>query len=87
MNEFEIKLKEYFPEIYELYVLAKDKAHNGGGETHVYKVIESLLVMNRDETTGSLYIGYSKGKITKIALNKDVLAFKPNGLIDNEKGY
>lgn len=85
MNAFESKLKEFFPEIYELYLLSKDKTLGGGGEVHVLDVIEALLEMNDDKITGSLYIGYSKGRIIKIALNKDILAGRGKSVIDNSE--
>lgn len=93
MTEFEIKLKELFPDIYALHLLSKSEDNGGGGETHIWDIVRQLIEMRTTSATGSIYINYSKGKISTITIQKEVLAFSklknlngsPNPSVDNEK--
>lgn len=76
MNNFEIQLKQFFPDIYALYLLMKDSEEGGGGEKNILILIDLLLDMNQTNKTGIIFINYSRGRIDNISLKQDITAFK-----------
>jgi hypothetical protein len=73
MNEFEKNLAQYYPEVYALFLLAKEKDSGGGGEKNLYTLIEALVSMNALCESGTLLISYSKGHIDKISKQTDLV--------------
>lgn len=76
VTDFEAKLKQFFPEIYQLQLLSKSRQEGGAGEINIFLVIDSLVDMANKQATGRLMINYSKGHIDKISVTQDKIAVR-----------
>lgn len=76
LTPFEIQLREFFPEIFNLHMLSKSDDKGGGGERYIWDLVEQLLEMHRISATGILFINYSKGRIENIQLKRDIIAHR-----------
>lgn len=75
-NEFETLFQQTFPDIYRLHVLGKPQEEGGGGEVHIWKVVEALLDAHTEQSTLKLEISLDKGRIVSVKRNEEIIANK-----------
>jgi len=68
-TKFEADLKAFFPHIWDLHMLGKSDAN-------LWELVEVILTMRKEDTTGSIRITYTRGHIDSIRKDIDVLAYK-----------
>lgn len=83
MTDFEEKLKQYFPEIYAIYILAKDVDKGGGGEKHILTLIEQMLKMSVERKNGSILINYTQGRINQLSVKQELISGIRAKRVDN----
>jgi hypothetical protein len=74
LTPFEQQMAQFFPEIFSLHMLAKDPMNGGGGEEHIWELVQELLEMHRTGNSGNIYVSYSRGRIDKINVTRSVLS-------------
>lgn len=72
LTPLEQQLQQYAPEMFALHMLMKDEMDGGGGERHVFTLIQAIIQYNQTKGTGKIYINYSKGKISKIEASTEL---------------
>lgn len=87
LTQFEIQLKEYFPEIFQLHMLSKSSERGGGGEKYVWDLVGCILEMHRTGGTGIVFINYHKGRIENIQLKQDIIAHKNGKKTTNSESF
>lgn len=78
LSPFEQQLAELFPEIFKLHLLALDQSKGGAGEVHIWTLVEAVIKMYEEASTGTVFVNYSQGRIDSIKKTVDVIAFKKN---------
>lgn len=76
INEFEKVFKEAFPDIYELANLAKPLEQGGGGEIHLWTLMELIMSMHKQQITGTITVEYNQGRINHIIKKESLIANK-----------
>lgn len=68
-TKFEEDLKAFFPDLWELHMLAKT-------DEQFWELVKALRVMRAEDVTGMIVINYSRGHIDGIKRQEDMLAHK-----------
>ena|SRR5581483_7743818 len=76
LTPFEIQLKQFFPEIFELHVLGKEVSKGGGGEEYIWDLVKQILEMNRTCSTGIIFVNFNRGRIDNISVKQDILKYR-----------
>ena len=63
-TKFEEDVKVFFPELYEIYLLTK-------GDVKIWKVLEAMVEMKKQNSFGKIEITYQEGRINFIYETKN----------------
>lgn len=72
-SQFEELFKSTFPDIYRLHVLGKPLEEGGGGEAHIWALVDTLLSMNTEQDSGRIEVFITRGRINQIKKVQEIL--------------